>query len=569
MAAVSSDEVNALVYRYLLEAGFVHAAYTFGQESWAAAAETHVPPGMLVTLLQKGLFYASVEAHLNEDGSERPCTRPFGLLAPHLCDAPPQAELAAAVDAVAPVAGPGPLVPPPSAEAIDAVMADTRRLAGNTRKTEVPRAPQAGAKKRKAKKPVEEPDATPEKKMHVEPTPMADALPKLEATHFSNGDDSHNPQAHGGFSRPAVLGASFPSLQTLSRHRSAAVVAAWCPGRGIHVLASASSDGTAALWTVPAEGVWNATDAEASVRILDHAGAEVTCASWAPDGLALATGAGDGRVRVWSVDGELLAVLARHGGPVCQVQWSTDGLMLASAGAEPSVVVWAGGPAEMALHREYAPNAAPALDVDWRADGLLASCGTDCAVRIYDPALNSADALHTLSGHTGEANAVRWAPGADLLVSASDDRTARVWRISGEDARLVAILAGHEGDVYSARWAPGGRALATASLDSTVRQWDLSALSLEEEAPVIVRPFLSLAAHSTAAYAVTYSPCGRMLATGGLDGAVHLWPVGGETPLCSHSGSHGVFDVAWAAGGHRIAAVSSEGAVSVFDVPRL
>jgi len=33
--SISSDEVNFLVYRYLQESGFHHAAFTFGYESFA------------------------------------------------------------------------------------------------------------------------------------------------------------------------------------------------------------------------------------------------------------------------------------------------------------------------------------------------------------------------------------------------------------------------------------------------------------------------------------------------------------------------------------------------------
>jgi len=32
-SGLTSDELNFLVYRYLLESGFVHSAYAFGHES--------------------------------------------------------------------------------------------------------------------------------------------------------------------------------------------------------------------------------------------------------------------------------------------------------------------------------------------------------------------------------------------------------------------------------------------------------------------------------------------------------------------------------------------------------
>ena len=68
--SISSDEVNYLVYRYLQESGFTHAAYTFGYESYIAktsiAQGTELPPGALISFIQKGLQYLELEANLNE-----------------------------------------------------------------------------------------------------------------------------------------------------------------------------------------------------------------------------------------------------------------------------------------------------------------------------------------------------------------------------------------------------------------------------------------------------------------------------------------------------------------------
>lgn len=111
--AFTSDELNYLIYRYLLESGFEHSAYSFGFESdvlnrlatsdrfpsarlpttlqqlptdLAAddpAAELklglerkeamqrvlqHVQQGALVSIVQKGLQYVEVETHLMEVG---------------------------------------------------------------------------------------------------------------------------------------------------------------------------------------------------------------------------------------------------------------------------------------------------------------------------------------------------------------------------------------------------------------------------------------------------------------------------------------------------------------------
>jgi hypothetical protein len=70
--AVTSDEVNLLVYRYLQESGFVHSAFSFGHESLVTRSTlsgADVPPAALVTLLQKGLQYVEIESAISSQNS--------------------------------------------------------------------------------------------------------------------------------------------------------------------------------------------------------------------------------------------------------------------------------------------------------------------------------------------------------------------------------------------------------------------------------------------------------------------------------------------------------------------
>ncbi|KAK2557563.1 F-box-like/WD repeat-containing protein TBL1XR1 [Acropora cervicornis] len=69
MMSMSSDEVNFLVYRYLQESGFQHSAFTFGVESHIDQSNINgsvVPPGALVSIIQKGVQYVEAEVALNE-----------------------------------------------------------------------------------------------------------------------------------------------------------------------------------------------------------------------------------------------------------------------------------------------------------------------------------------------------------------------------------------------------------------------------------------------------------------------------------------------------------------------
>jgi len=88
MAALTSDEINFLIYRYLRESGFEHSAFAFGHESFiykSSLESSSIAPGALISFVQKGLQYSEIEAHIHEDGTESICDEPFSLLKKHQC----------------------------------------------------------------------------------------------------------------------------------------------------------------------------------------------------------------------------------------------------------------------------------------------------------------------------------------------------------------------------------------------------------------------------------------------------------------------------------------------------
>ncbi|OHT06414.1 WD repeat protein [Tritrichomonas foetus] len=62
--SVSMDEINFLVWRYMQENGFPHAAFVFETESLADTTNittAQIPPGALISLLQKSIVYLNLE----------------------------------------------------------------------------------------------------------------------------------------------------------------------------------------------------------------------------------------------------------------------------------------------------------------------------------------------------------------------------------------------------------------------------------------------------------------------------------------------------------------------------
>jgi hypothetical protein len=64
-------------YRYMQESGFVHSAFSFSHESMLGrtslrSADKTLPPGALITFLQKGLQYVGIEESLQQQNASNP-----------------------------------------------------------------------------------------------------------------------------------------------------------------------------------------------------------------------------------------------------------------------------------------------------------------------------------------------------------------------------------------------------------------------------------------------------------------------------------------------------------------
>ncbi|RHY80641.1 hypothetical protein DYB26_003682, partial [Aphanomyces astaci] len=431
--AITSDEVNFLVYRYLQESGmcmcdqvsswmepspshiplgwshvgFSHAAFTFAYESQLAKSSvisTEVPPGALISFIQKGLLYVGIEAHVNEVIFAQSVSRGSSSSGGK---------------------------PGKRKRKSDDGSGSTTTGLGLTSNS-----PDS----------VHDPALTPT-------TTTATTTTTVSAT------NEPSPSIHS--TNPTTDSADPPAADTtmivLRGHEKD------------NTLVTGSSDATARIWDVPPDFSTPATGLTLAHGSDGASSADVTTLEW--------------NVRVPCPILRLCALLqdmAHHTGPVFAVRWNPSSRVVLSASLDSTVSLWdiqaSSKLAQMTLH-----DGASILDAAWKDDATFATCSADTTIRLtkVDDAAAAGPCV-TWKGHTDEINAIHWNPPATVLASCSDDTTVKLWKVT--DATCVYDLTDHTKEVYTVRWSPTGpgtaqpnrtAVLATASFDMTVRLWDV------------------------------------------------------------------------------------------------
>lgn len=198
---------------------------------------------------------------------------------------------------------------------------------------------------------------------------------------------------------------------------------------------------------------------------------DVTTLDWNPTGTMLATGTYDGCARVWTETGELKHTLVMHKGPLFSLKWNKKGNYILSGSVDQTTAVWNADTGRCV--KQFTFHEAPTLDVDWKDDETFASCSTDKMIYLCE--LNSSVPINTYKGHEDEINCLKFDPSGSLLASCSDDYTAKVW--STKTSCMVHNLREHTREVYTIQWSPNANRrliLATASFDAMIKLWDVN-----------------------------------------------------------------------------------------------
>jgi RNA polymerase sigma factor (sigma-70 family) len=245
----------------------------------------------------------------------------------------------------------------------------------------------------------------------------------------------------------------------------------------------------------------------------------------------------------------------RHGSVVRAIAYSRTGKVLASCGWDAAVRLWdpvSGKELQTIVFRARLWSVAVSPD-----DQAVASGGQEGVLRLSDVATGRE--LWAVTDGSGGVQSLAFAPDGKTLASAGQDGTVRLWeRATGKE---LLRMAGHAAEVRSVAFSAAGKTLASGGADGTARLWD----------PATGKEMANLGGSDRPISAVAFSPDGKSLAAGGADKVIRLWDVAEKKEVRSFEGHAGqVASVAFSPDGKMLASAdgyaSSDRTVRLWDV---
>ncbi|KAF3930280.1 Beta-TrCP [Dactylellina cionopaga] len=295
----------------------------------------------------------------------------------------------------------------------------------------------------------------------------------------------------------------------------------------------------------------------------------VTSIAFSPDGKFLVSGSNDYTVMLWdTASGELLHTFSDHEEAVTSVAFSIDGILV-SASKDNTIKIW--DTASRELLRTIDGYRDVVKSVALSPDGKqLASGSKGNVVRIWDAvALRMVSSVHTpLTGRSNAVGLIRFSPNGQYLVSASDDGTIGVWDVASRT--LIRTLEGHTKEIIDFVFSVDGKRLGSCSDHSDCRLWEIGGswalvktfnYKIDDPGMMVFSPDSRHLAITPSSFgkkimlldattgslikelkgfdgsgysiALTFSPDGKLLASGSADEKIIIWETltGAETPV--------------------------------------
>lgn len=345
--------------------------------------------------------------------------------------------------------------------------------------------------------------------------------------------------------RFAVLDASANPASGVLSHSVPVEAVAFSPdGRTV---ASGGGDGVVRLWRT-------GTQRAVGRPLIGHH-RSITSIAFAPDGRTLATSGFDGTARLWDVARrkQIGAPFNSGAGRVHSVVFGRDGSTLVTADEDLSgtVRVW-----DLATRRQIGrPLVGPGQFLALASDGSKGAWAAQDGVRLWDIASRT-PVGGVLKDRGSIVTSLSFSPDGKTFAAADIDGGLQLWDAAARTPIGEKIPTPSTG-ITTITFSPDSTKLAAAYQDGGVRLWDL------RRGGRVGGPLIG---HTTTARAVAFSPDGSVLASSSDDTTVRLWDIRTLRQTGAPIDTGAQKATALSPDGRALAVVDSEGTVRLWDV---
>jgi len=275
---------------------------------------------------------------------------------------------------------------------------------------------------------------------------------------------------------------------------------------------------------------------------LNHSDSVYCITTHPKDPLLVATGGGDDRGFIWSIEGsQVIAQLDSHTDSITSIGFNKDGNLLATAGLDGVVNLWASSPdfrSWTKIHTLSGPGGGIEW-IDWHPAGNVLLAGSDDSTMwmwSLSSNLQTANCLNVFAGHSASVSCGRFTPSGKQILSGSADGSLRIWNPKTANCDLLYQGADyHQGQIVSMSCHSNNQLVVTGSIDHTAAISNLQSR----------RIFGFLRGHTDSVESVVISENFGVIATGSLDMTVKIWDLNTLQMRTSMAHEDGIVKVMW------------------------
>ncbi len=317
----------------------------------------------------------------------------------------------------------------------------------------------------------------------------------------------------------------------------------------------------------------------------------ILCAAFSPDGQTIATGDTSGNVCLWDATGIQKLFVGSHDNWVTGITFCPDGQEIISCSEDETIKTWNSQTGECL--KTFTGHTGWIMGIDLSRDGrLLVSASIDHTVKVWDA--HSGECFHTLTGHTDWLYAIAISADGNWVASGGNDSLLRLW--NPQTGKSIHTLTGNVGRIQQVVFDPNCQYVLSAA-SKQVMMWDLRTgqllrsftfpsfihmIELNQNANVLAVSLVevlqlldmqtgqcikTLQGHSKKVPALSFSPDGERLVSGGYDQKIKLWDTSNGRCIKTWEGKvNWLRTVVFSPDGHTLASGGIEPEISLWDI---